>query len=234
MKSEGKCVYCDKVYAANSIGRHLGSHLKKKEKEAPSKGKSYHLKIKSGSLYFLHLLIYQDISLGELDRFLRGIWLECCGHMSEFTVKKSRPLKSIWGIRIPSSPVSLDKGSLAGQVFEKGLKIKYEYDFGSTTDLEIQVSNEYNVQEAQGITLLSRNEPLAILCDSCGEPAISMCTEWQCTESYFCRKCEKAHAKSCSTFKEYSKSALFNSPRVGVCGYFGGRIDKERDLPVNG
>ena len=31
-----------------------------------------------------------DATLADLDRFLRDIWLECCGHMSQFTIGKAR------------------------------------------------------------------------------------------------------------------------------------------------
>jgi hypothetical protein len=37
--------------------------------------------------YWLRLEVPAATSLQNLDRFLRGIWLECCGHMSAFTIQ---------------------------------------------------------------------------------------------------------------------------------------------------
>ena len=59
--------------------------------------------------------------------------------------------------------------SKVGEFFEKGLKLNYEYDFGSTTRLDIDVVEEYFVEGKNKILLLSRNEPLKILCDLCKE-----------------------------------------------------------------
>ena len=54
-----------------------------------------------------------------------------------------------------------------GKVFKKGLKLEYDYDFGSTTRLEIRVIDAYKVKTTKGISLLSRNEPLPIMCHTC-------------------------------------------------------------------
>lgn len=116
-------------------------------------------------------------------------------------------------------------------VFSKGLKLDYDYDFGSTTSLQLTVVDEFPVQADKPVVLLSRNEPLEIVCDHCGkEPAIYVCSVCMGYEkSAFCKKCSKLHAKTCPDFSDYSTAPVVNSPRMGVCGYGGGRIDKERD-----
>jgi hypothetical protein len=109
--------------------------------------------------------------------------------------------------------------------------LEYEYDFGSSTDLLITVMDEYPVKADEKIVLLSRNEPLEWLCDSCKkEPATQICPvhDWD-EDSMFCDKCAKKHAKKCSDFEEYAAMPAVNSPRRGVCAYTGGRIDTERD-----
>ncbi len=84
-------------------------------------GVSYHLRVEAGP-YFLQLLMDGDATLKKLDAFLRKIWLECCGHLSRFSVGMTRK---------------------ASQVFEPGIQLDYEYDFGSTTELTVKVLAQY-------------------------------------------------------------------------------------------
>jgi hypothetical protein len=116
-------------------------------------------------------------------------------------------------------------------VFHKDLKLEYEYDFGSSTYLQLIVVEEYPVKAEEKIVLLSRNEPIEWLCDKCGKaPATQICSVhvWD-GESKFCDKCAKKHAKECEDFADYASMPVVNSPRMGVCAYEGGVIDQERD-----
>ena len=124
----------------------------------------------------------------------------------------------------------INKNTKVGEVFKKGIKLNYEYDFGSTTYLDINVLNEYFIEDRNNILLLSRNEPLKFLCDICKEkPAQWICLLWHSKETVFCDYCKDIHAEKCSDFADYSKENVVNSPRMGVCGYDGGSIDIERD-----
>lgn len=117
------------------------------------------------------------------------------------------------------------------KVFYKDLKLEYEYDFGSSTELLLTVIEGYPVKADKKIVLLSRNEPLEWLCDACKKaPATQICTAhgWN-EDSLFCGKCGIKHAKTCEDFEDYSAMPVVNSPRMGVCAYDGGVIDKERD-----
>jgi len=238
LKSEGLCIYCDKMYSSTGITRHLSSHLKKEEKESPTKSKAYHLKITGYKIYFLQVLMNEKLTLDDLDSFLRSIWLECCGHLSSFDIKKKQIRKIANEDRLAlltrmmdayeDSIDGEDQSVPIGQILKKGMKIDYEYDFGSTTKLEITVMGEYQMKAPKPLFLLSRNEPLKILCTICNKkPAEVMCRV--CYDDNFCNSCKDKHVKECSDFAEYSKMEIVNSPRMGVCGYDGGRIDKERD-----
>lgn len=228
LKSEGKCFYCNKVFSGSGISRHLKSHLQNLEKEKKSRKKSFHVKVTGERFYFLHLLINQDTTLQELDYYLKDIWLECCGHLSSFEIKGAKKTQD-W-LFFNEEEFGIDMRTKIGGLLKKGLKLDYEYDFGSTTYLEISVINEYFVQDKSEILLLSRNEPLKILCDSCKKnPAKVMCTLWHDDETMFCDSCKDLHAKNCSDFQEYSEANIVNSPRLGVCAYDGGVIDTERD-----
>ena len=244
--SEGKCLFCNGKFEKKAIGRHLGTHLAKMYTGKP--GRSFHLKVDidtryGDAPYFLHLWVDGDEELGEIDFFLRRIWLECCGHMSAFTLPNKKfqfgkgnsmnsMLSMTAGVQYEEDEFGgVDMKTPAKNIFVKGVKLKYEYDFGSTTDLLVTVMNEYPMEAPEGIVLMSRNEPPKIMCEMCGkEPAINICNACMYEEySAFCGKCGKKHAKTCGDFEDGALPVV-NSPRVGVCGYTGGTIDMERDV----
>jgi hypothetical protein len=222
--SEGQCTYCKETFSQKEMSKHLAGHLKKMSAEKPARDKSFHIRVEEGP-FFLNLLVDSDAPLDFLDDYLRAIWLECCGHMSTLTDKSKKyefDEDDLYGENMSQA---------AKQLFKKGQKLKYEYDMGSTTTLEIKVLDEYSVLAKEGIQLLSRNEPLKILCHSCGEkPAFKMCNVHGWNEpSMFCKSCIPKHKKECEDFADYAAMPLPNSPRMGVCGYTGGQIDKKRD-----
>jgi hypothetical protein len=53
----------------------------------------------------------------------------------------------------------------------------YEYDFGSTTDLEIKVLSEQQMSSSKAVALLARNDPPQMICGKCGKPAKVICSE---------------------------------------------------------
>lgn len=225
LKSEGKCHYCNKMYSKSGMGRHLATHFKKIEQDSPTTKKAFHLQIPAAEM-FLHLLVSETTTLGEVDSFLRQIWLDCCGHLSMFQIKGKR-YNNDWDAMEYGEKMS----QKVGKVFKKGLKLDYDYDFGSTTRLEVRVVNVYNINVLSGISLLSRNEPLPILCHTCNKkPATEICSiHVHQGASFFCNTCAKKHAKTCSDFEDYANMPVVNSPRMGVCGYDGGSIDLKRD-----
>ena len=57
-------------------------------KQKPKSGKLFHL-VAEGRYqpaYWIHIAAHVQAKLDDLDGFLRDIWLECCGHMSAFTI----------------------------------------------------------------------------------------------------------------------------------------------------
>jgi hypothetical protein len=252
-KSGGKCLFCGETFTKVGIIRHLQSHLKQKAKEN-ALGKSYLVKVEpnpkwGASPYFLSLLIDSKATMENIDRFLRDIWLECCGHMSAFRNPKNRRQGSgMWSFFKAEELLAKGKHKeyenlmedIKGEVpmsrnvdkvFYKGLKLEYEYYFGSSTELLLTIVEEYSVKANELIVLLSRNEPLEWLCDICRKkPATQICTihDWD-DDSLFCDKCAKKHAKECEDFRDYAAMPVVNSPRMSVCAYTGGCIDTERD-----
>jgi len=213
--SEGKCLYCGSIVTQRSMGTHLKKHLLQLENENPTaEGTVFHLYIRAAEM-FLHVLVKGEASFKHLDAFLRKIWMECCGHLSQFYQGDSK----IGLIR------KFD------QVLVPGLKLEYDYDFGSTTSVSLQVVGSYKTNLKENVLLLSRNEPLQIMGYKCEKkPATAICTiHIEEDEGFYCDTCAAKHEEECEDFADYANMPVVNSPRMGVCGYTGGAIDIERD-----
>ena len=146
--------------------------------------------------YWLYFSMPLEANLSVVDKFLRQIWCECCGHLSAFY---------IGGEGIGKSRKLYD--------FDPGEKLLYEYDFGTSTDIAITIIDEISrpVQKEK-ISLIARNEPLKTICAHCGKNADYMNVydmEYTCDE--------------CVGGAEYDDYLLpiTNSPRSGECGYTG-------------
>lgn len=217
LKSEGRCLYCGQLYDKRSIGKHLDTHLTQVATEAANpKLTAFHIRVEAAEM-FLELLVDADAYLGDVDTFLRQIWLECCGHLSAFMPKGTHD--------------ELEMDTKVSSVFSPGVVLDYEYDFGSTTALVVKVGKSFAVPVPDGVELLSRNEPLEILCQTCQtKPATQICSVhlYEGT-GFLCNGCAKKHAKKCEDFADYAQMPVVNSPRMGECAYDGGSIDTERD-----
>lgn len=219
-QSQGICSLCNSIVGKAGMTRHLQTCLQKEmisektsgDNQKLKKGnKFFHILVEGHDYpeYWMHLKISAEASLNALDRFLRDIWLECCGHMSMFKIQ---------GTRYSSSPMTeYEEKSMSkkmGAILEKGMKFSYEYDFGTTTALALRVISEGEAEiRDKAIQLLARNEPPSITCSNCENIAIKICA--QCT-GWLCAKCEQDH--DCG---EDMLLPVVNSPRVGMCGYTG-------------
>jgi hypothetical protein len=218
--SNGKCNFCGSTFSKTAMTKHLKECKQKNSVSKASstgkgagKAKSFHL-VAEGRYapeYWLHLEVPANAKLTTLDNFLRNIWLECCGHMSAFTIEgQVYSVEPMDELDDKSMNVRLDK------VLEQGMKFFHEYDFGSTTHLILKVVSEEE-SEGKDIQVLARNEPPPIPCDSCGKIATKVCTECLYSdEGWLCDECAAEH--ECG---EDMLLPVVNSPRVGTCGYTG-------------
>ncbi len=216
--STGTCKLCGKQFAKAAMSRHLA----KCQTEHPDRGagqlRILRLQVegRGAPWYWMHIEIPADAALKTLDSFLRRTWLECCGHLSAFTIGGETfdvaPEPDIWSGKKPKS-----MSAKLGEVLEPGMKFEHEYDFGTTTELALKV-----VAERQGaiksVQVLARNDPPDIPCAVCGKPATQVCS--QCVyggpEAWLCDKDAAKH--QCG--EDYFLPVV-NSPRVGMCGYTG-------------
>lgn len=207
--TKGACVYCGTEYTKAGMAKHLAKCLTDKVQSSQGKSSScFHLQVtaKYSPVYWLHLQVDSAATLKALDAFLRGIWLECCGHMSMF---RSRYIGEVAMSRKLSA------------IMQVGAELDYDYDMGDTTSLQIKVLGEYQglVTKKKPVVILARNLPPEIACDECGNnPAVKICPEcnWE-GEGWLCKACAAKHA--CGEVKYMLPVA--NSPRAGVCGYAG-------------
>jgi hypothetical protein len=122
--------------------------------------------------------------------------------------------------------VSLEK------VLKVGQKFRYEYDFGSTTELSLRVAGEREgvlTDEDDEVHVLARNLPPEYQCVHCGKPATKVAAgydSWGVVEHAYCDACAKKA-------REEGWLPIVNSPRVGVCGYTGedraGEVEWDED-----
>lgn len=231
---KGKCKYCGKEYTLSYMNRHLSSCKERQKRLAAEKGSKrcgyFQLAIypKYNRNYWLFIEVRETATLKDVDSFLRDIWLECCGHLSAFTIDgisyEVMPAEdSFWGEPAKSMNYKLKT------VLEKGMTIDYEYDFGSTTELMITVVNyRMGYLKKDKVTILSRNNPHVFICDECqSKPAVVVCTEcaWE-GRGFLCEDCMETH--ECG---EEMLLDVCNSPRMGVCGYMGSDKYPDQFIP---
>jgi hypothetical protein len=215
--SNGKCEFCQQTFSKQVISRHL-SKCEKRPVVTGNTETYYHLLIEGAGapMYWLHVELPAKAKLATLDQFLRDIWLECCGHLSAFTIH---------GMAYHNDPESAREfgektmNVAVQSVLSEGDRFMHEYDFGSTTELKLKVVETYPgaAQKSASVTLLARNEMPSAVCGVCGQPATDVCAQciWD-GEGFVCE--EHAEEHECG---EDMLLPVVNSPRIGVCGYSG-------------
>jgi hypothetical protein len=94
--SKGLCSFCKDEFEKARMTQHL-KYCKQRATEiatglesarASQKTRLFHILVEGryNPQYWMHLEMSASDALADLDDFLRAIWLECCGHLSEFTI----------------------------------------------------------------------------------------------------------------------------------------------------
>jgi hypothetical protein len=217
VQSKGNCAFCSALFVKSGVTRHLSACPARKardEKSERTEGKTqalYHLRVQAArqSQFWLDLEVCGSATLDDLDAYLRSIWLECCGHMSQFSVGGWR------GEEIPMN-------RKISQVFREGVELTHLYDFGTTSESLIKAvgTREGKPLTRHPIVLMARNLMPEAVCLECGKPAKWLCMECMIDEETSGTLCG-AHAKS-HPHQDYGDPLpLANSPRMGMCAYAG-------------
>jgi hypothetical protein len=221
-KTNGICSICGSLFSKTAMKKHLVQCVQKHYTRKPSKfpvpvQTRLFIVLLEGSFlheYWIYIEVPANSMLARLDTFLRDTWVECCGHLSAFTINGIRYMSETdeYFKEDKSMNYVLDKILMPGQEFS------YDYDFGSTTHIRLKVVHELEVEDSdRSIEILARNEPPLVMCDSCGKIATFICR--QCSnsgEGWVCDDCTPDH--KCG---EEILLPVVNSPRVGMCGYTG-------------
>lgn len=229
--TKGPCVYCGKEYTRGWMSRHLSSCPGRAAQIETTKGrgpkpKLYHLVVRDAYTggYWLHLEMPGATSLETLDDYLRAIWLECCGHLSAFKVGNIHYTQLFedddWSSMFDYSPIENKSMNVRiDKVFYPGMSVAYDYDFGSTTELVIELADtRQGYWDGPPVALLSRNHAADLRCHECGVPAEYICVEceWDNQGTFFCQDHLESHGHG-----DEMGLKVVNSPRMGVCGYDG-------------
>lgn len=218
----GKCLLCDQAFSKSKMTVHLKSCLAQKAPDGKSAVRCFQLIVEGTYLpdYWMQIAIPAKSSLRDLDGFLRRTWLECCGHMSAFTINGTRyeidpPDEPMFGgMAAKSMAVRLD------QVLAVGAKFAHEYDYGSTTDLRLRVLGSLDIPRFPGaVRILARNLPPAFRCAGCNQPATKLGNGGNGLDpdDCYCDAC----AEDLMEGDQEMLMPIVNSPRVGMCGYCG-------------
>lgn len=205
-KKLGTCSYCGKEFSKVALKKHYMSCDKNVERNTVEEIEDYFfisVEDRYRSEYWLYISVSTKATLKDIDKFLRDIWLECCGHLSAFTIEGEY-----------FSSDSKKMSTKVDKVLFEELNFMHEYDFGSTTTLKLKVMSKYeDVKSKEKVKLIARNAAPKVTCSNCNEIATDICTD--CGE-LLCEKCVERH--ECD---EEMLSPVVNSPRTGVCGYCG-------------
>lgn len=227
-KPKAYCRHCHQPYSIRGLSRHIKAcqarqaDIKAELANVRKARDIFLLKFEAFRDYVLYVEIEASRTLADLDRFLRDIWLECCGHLSHFEIMGvfyMQQFDDAFSI-FEMDTERLDR-KLA-DVLGPGLAFAYEYDFGSTTALSGKMLDVRQGKFKEKVKILARNEPPAFVCNTCGELATTVCVE--CYQVY-CDACANDHG--CD---DEMHLPLVNSPRTGVCGY-DGEYDTDRYMP---
>ncbi len=216
----GRCAYCQEEFSKGAMGKHLGACparqavIAKAEEKAGGSGSRetlHHLRVQDadGGQFWLDLEVRGSATLKQLDGYLRAIWLECCGHLSEFSFGG-------WGSRKFAMSRKID------DVFGPGVELTHIYDFGTSSETLIRgvAAREGRPTTVKPIVLLARNVMPAAECIQCGAPATFLCMECLIEDDVWGTLCAE-HAERHPHANYGEPIPLVNSPRLGLCGYNG-------------
>ena len=215
--TKGICAYCQQEVAKAAALKHVGACKPRQTAIAAAEaGKIpsetlFYLRVQDAYVkaFWLDLEVRGTAKLKDLDKYLRAIWLECCGHMSQFS-------RGGFGGRTAAMTRQVR------DVLADGTEWTHLYDFGDTSETLVRAMavREGRPATKHPVALLVRNVAPAYSCMDCEQPAKWFCRECRMEHDLVGTLCD-AHEKT-HPHREYGEPvALVNSPRLGMCGYDG-------------
>ena len=149
-KLNGNCYLCGHTYSKAGFAKHILSNHSYAGADSQDCAV---IKVEGADdkSYWLYVDIALTSTLQPLDSFLRDIWLECCGHLSNFYAIGIEQIGK-------SKKISL---------LPKGFTFYYDYDFGSTTTLKITVvGHSCRPRQRKAVRLLASTPLYAAIAES--------------------------------------------------------------------
>lgn len=216
-QSRGLCGFCGYETTKGSMARHLRACpirqtlIGAAQKAGRKPEILYYLRAQDAynNGFWLDLEVRGSATLQDIDSYLRATWLECCGHLSQFSIGG-------WQGR------EIDKSRRVDVVFQAGVELTHIYDFGTSSITLIKTVGQRTGAplSKHAIYLMARNVMPQFSCIACGQPATHLCMECLIEEQVWGALCaEHASTHEHDTYGE--PAVLVNSPRLGMCGYSG-------------
>ena len=215
-QTRGTCLYCGREMTRGGLSKHLYTCLQRLEaigaanEQSGTNEQQYHLVVRDAWAgdFWLHIEMSSSSTLEDLDSYLRTIWLECCGHLSRFSIGR-------WNDEIPMhTPLRRLPKSIT--------ELYHIYDFGTSSETVVEWVDQRHGKSTTShpVTLMARNTMPEIQCMKCTDQATWLCLECISEHDTSGTLCD-AHASS-HPHEEYGDPLpLVNSPRSGMCGYEG-------------
>jgi hypothetical protein len=216
-QSRGQCAFCGYTTTKGSMPKHLAAcpqrqaQISSADQTKRKPETLYHLRMQdayAGS-FWLELEVRGSATLNDIDSYLRAIWLECCGHLSQFSIGGWRGQE-------------IGKSRRVDAIFQRDIELTHIYDFGTSSETKIKsIAQRVGVPlSTRPMVLMARNALPEQPCIECGQPAGFLCMECQIEHEQTGMLCP-AHAQT-HPHEDYGEPLeLVNSPRLGMCGYTG-------------
>lgn len=219
--TRGKCTRCGYTGTRGVLRKHLAdcseplAHRPGRRGRVPPDASGLLIEVVGRpKAYWLFLGVANDAKLTDIDALLRATWLECCDHLSEFVVGRTR-YTSVSSPTFSFGPRPQSMHIQVGKVFRPGVPIEHQYDFGSTTVLDLSLVGPLPIAlPSRTAALLANNVAPDFACGECGHPAASVCVECD-SPAFLCAACSRRHRRG------HMLHRVVNSPRMGICGYDG-------------
>lgn len=213
----GACAFCGAQTTKAAMARHIekcpqrAQVLEAARQSAGAEEALLYLRVQDAYAkeFWLDIEMRGSATLKKLDLYLRAIWLECCGHLSNFS-------SDGWG----TTEFGMSQRAL--KVFAAQPSLLHIYDFGTSSETTVTLLSQRQGQPLtkNPIVLLARNLMPAESCQECEASATRLCLECVHEGDEPGLLCDE-HAASHPHSSYGEPMPLFNSPRTGMCGYDG-------------
>eukprot|EP01114_Cavostelium_apophysatum_P013630 TRINITY_DN3341_c0_g1_i1.p1 TRINITY_DN3341_c0_g1~~TRINITY_DN3341_c0_g1_i1.p1 ORF type:complete len:272 (+),score=36.93 TRINITY_DN3341_c0_g1_i1:169-984(+) len=231
VKKSCVCEFCKETFPETEIRTHLLAEIPKQTQQETGSKTTYFLIKVVGKPCYLYLLVDKKSKFIAVDSLLKDIWLECCGHLSAFSLMdgsgRRRMLEPDEEDQIMAKPLESE--------LQVGSSFHHIYDFGTSTETdgcvmqEIELPKPLQCVRANHCFLVARNEMKQVNCNVCKNSGKKRKAEWTCYNYRcpsavgsgnrkkpcgLCDECKDAHG-----CEDYEIHGIANSPREGMCGY---------------